>query len=118
MKNNIITNTSSDLYINPLHHVQQQIISQPYNTGIINNINNIKYNNNEEVVSTKGSLKQEENNYKQFNKKNNIKEEPMNIKNTYNEKLKYKKNTNNDIQSVNSDTKLKNKTYKNNSLKE
>ena len=118
MKKNIITNTNTGLYNNPLHHVPEQIISQPYDTGDINKLNNIEHNNNEESVSTKGNINQEEINYEEFKTKNNLKEESMNIKNIYNEKLKYEKSDINDIQSVNSGTKLENVINKNYSLKE
>ena len=110
MKNNGTVNINTDYSNNALQQINQNILSQQYDSKFINNLNNPEYNNNEEELSTKPNINNEEKNYDQNSLKINARDDSLVImKKPYNEILKHNDETNsNDIQSLNSGTKLKN----------
>ena len=110
MKNNGTININTDYSNNPLQQINKNILSQQYDSKFINNLNNPEYNNNEEELSTKPNINKEEKNYDQNSLKINARDDSLVImKKPYNEILKHNDETNsNDIQSLNSGTKLKN----------
>ena len=104
MKNEGKNNINNDYSNNPLHINDLKNISHTYDSNFINNLNNSKYNNNEEeAISTKGNINQEEKNFEENSIKNNTKDDSLIINpKSFNEKL-----TNNDsnlieIKSINS----------------
>lgn len=109
MKNNDMNNTNNDYSNNQLHQTENKIYNQK-NNGYLENLNTPNYiNNNEEALSTKANINQEENNYEQNSvKMNETKEELIINKNQYNERLKTSDNINGEVHSINSVTKLSN----------
>ena len=98
----------------------QNNLSHSYNSGYINKLNNSINNNkdnNEEALSTTGNLNKEE--IEQNSIKNSPKKNSMIINtNSHNEKLNNTDNNSNDIQSINSYTKIKNIPIKKTQLQE
>ena len=120
MKNNVINNKNFDVSNNPLdRNNQTNNISIPYDSVLINQLNNHEFknrDNNEEALSTTGNLnKEEKNEQTSVNSKANEYSMIKN-KNSYHEKLK--NNYSNNMQSIDSNTKLKNKSNKTTQLQE
>ena len=118
MKNNDILNMNPDYSNNPLQQVNQKTLSSPYNSQFISNLNKPEYID-EEALSTKPNINKEEKNYDQNSIKNNTKEDSLvMMKQSYNEKIKYNDSQSNDIESINSGTKLKKEPSKKTYLQE
>ena len=118
MESNIIIKKDKDYSNNPLHSSQME---QPYNSGIIYNLNYSENNNEEKPYSSKINLKEEENNIgHKIPSNNNEKESSVSQNNNnnfnyYKEKIKI---DNNNIPNIYSDTKLNNSEIIKNPLQE
>ena len=113
MKNDKIPNINSDYSNHALQAYSENMISEPYYSSCLNNLNNNKKNDTEEEISTKCNINKEENNYHVMKKENRAKIE-------YSlEKLKNNDMSETDIQRVNDGgIKLKKNIIKKTTLKE
>ena len=111
MKNEGKNNINNDYSNNPLQINDLKNVSNSYNSNIINNLNNLKYNNNEEeAISTKGNINQEEKNFEENSIKNNARNDSLIInQKSFIEKLNYNDSNLIEIKSINSyDKTIKN----------
>ena len=119
MKNNVINNKNFDTSNDPLDKNNQTNVSIPYDSVIINQLNNPELknrDNNEEALSTTGNLfKGEKNEQNSVNSKTN-EYSKIKSKNSFHEKLK--DNYSNSMESMDSNTKLKNISNKKTQLQE
>ena len=117
MKNNDVNILNNDNSNNPFQQKENKIFNTN-NSGILENLNNPNYNN-EEALSTKANINQEEKNYEEINIKNNDpKEEFINNKISFSEKLKTSDHINIDEQSANNLTNLHNNKSNKNPLRD
>ena len=119
MNNNVLNNKIFDISNNPLHKNNQTNVSIPYDSVLLNQLNNQEKknrDNNEEALSTTGNLnKAEKSEQNSINKKAN---EYSIIKSKYSFHEKLKNNDSNSILNFNSSTRLKCNSNKKTQLQE